>query len=213
MFTGLIEETGILKKKLQVGGGYQFTISAKEILKNLQIGDSININGTCQTVTSFDNETFSAVAVEETLKKTNLGSLQINDIVNLESSLTLNKKLGGHIVLGHVDCVGAVAGIKKLQTSNLVKVEYPKEFSKYLINVGSIAVNGISLTVAEFDDKTFTVSVIPHTWDATSFSKLSVGSKVNLEFDVLGKYVEKLINRAPESKGITADKLKELGFL
>jgi riboflavin synthase len=213
MFTGLIEETGILKKKTSSGGGTNLTIAAKVIMNNLAIGDSININGTCQTVVSFDRETFTVTAVEETLKKTNLGSLQINEAVNLESSLTLNKKLGGHIVLGHVDGTGAIAGIKKLQTSYLVKVSYPKEFAKYLINVGAVAVNGVSLTVAEFDDKTFTVSVIPHTWDATNFGKLAAGAKVNLEFDVLGKYVERILGLSKEDKGLTEGRLKELGFL
>lgn len=213
MFTGLIEETGILKKKIPSGGGFNLTISAKVIMKNLEIGDSININGTCQTVVAFDRETFTVTAVEETLKKTNLGSLQINEIVNLESSLTLNKKLGGHIVLGHVDDCGVITGIKKLQTSYLVKVSYPKEYAKYIINVGAIAVNGVSLTVAEFDDKTFTVSIIPHTWEAANFCTLAAGSKVNLEFDVLGKYVERILGLSKKDEGLTEGRLKELGFL
>jgi riboflavin synthase len=210
MFTGLIEEMGSVKNVSSFGGGVRLTIEAKSILKDIRNGDSININGACQTVVAFDDKSFSVEAVEETLKKTNLGLLKTGTKVNLESSLTLNKKLGGHFVLGHVDSTGKITSIEKLSSSILVSISYPAKFSNYVINVGSITVNGISLTIARFNNNTLTVSVIPHTWQETNLQFLKVGDQVNLEFDVLGKYVAKILGK--EESGITDDWLKDLGY-
>lgn len=211
MFTGLIEEVGKIKKLQSYGGGLRISVSAKIVLHNMQIGDSININGVCQTVVSFDKNLFEVEAVEETLKKTSFGKLKLNDLVNLESSLTLNKKLGGHFVLGHTDTTGTITKIKKLSASNLITIKYPKEYSKFIIDVGSIAIDGISLTVAEFDENIFTISVIPHTWKSTDLSEKKVGDIINLEFDVLGKYVARLLGKDKQEK-ITEDWLRELGY-
>lgn len=211
MFTGLVEEIGIVKNIKPLGNGREITISSKEINKELKLGDSINVNGVCQTVEKFDEKSFSVTAVEETLKKTNLGSLKVNDKVNLESSLTMSKKLGGHFVLGHIDTTGIISKIEKLTTSWNLTVNYPKEFSKFLINVGSIAIDGVSLTVAENSETNFSVAIIPHTWDYTIFHTKKTGDSVNLEFDVLGKYVDRILNSKEKSE-LTLDRLRDLGY-
>ncbi|MCX6151612.1 MAG: riboflavin synthase [Ignavibacteriales bacterium] len=211
MFTGLIEEVGKVKKVQQLGGGLKISISSITILNDLNIGDSININGACQTVVNFNKESFDVEAVEETLKKTNLAKLKLNNNVNLERSLTLNKKLGGHFVLGHVDTTGKILTIKKLSTSYLVSVSCQKEYLQYLINVGSIAVEGISLTVANYNKNSFTVSIIPHTWKHTNLADKKIGEDVNLEFDVLGKYVARILSNGKKEK-LTVDWLQELGY-
>ena len=211
MFTGLIEETGKIKLLKPFGDGIKISISSKVVLRDTQVGDSININGVCLTVIGFNKDLFEVEAVEETLKKTNLGRLKINDKLNLERSLTLNKKLGGHFVLGHVDATGRITGIKKLSSSNIVTVSYPKEFSNYIINVGSIAVDGISLTIAGYNENQFSVSIIPHTWQSTNLSARKTGDEVNLEFDVLGKYVARLLGKDTQGK-ITEEWLRDLGY-
>ncbi|RJP65095.1 MAG: riboflavin synthase [Ignavibacteriales bacterium] len=210
MFTGLIEEVGSVKSVNTFGGGIKLTIEAKNILNDIKTGDSININGACQTVVSFDEKSFTVETVEETLKKTNLGFLISGSKVNLESSLTLNKKLGGHFVLGHVDSTGKITSVEKLSSSILVSISYPVKFSNYIINVGAITVNGVSLTIARFNKNAFTVSIIPHTWQETNLQFLKVGDEVNLEFDILGKYVAKILGK--EESGITDDWLKNLGY-
>lgn len=195
MFTGLIEETGLIKNKISLGGGIKLIINASKVMDNLSIGDSINISGACQTVIEKNKNSFSVEAVEETLKKTNFSKLRIGDRVNLERSMKAENMFGGHFVLGHIDTVGKIREIKKLTTSYLINIQFPKEFSKYLINVGSVAVEGISLTIAELKNDFFTVSIIPHTMKETNLSFKKTGDEVNLEFDVLGKYVEKILSQ------------------
>ena len=192
MFTGLIEEVGTLKSKTPKVLGVKLYFEAGKILDGIQIGNSISVNGVCLTTVEFDSKGFSVEAIEETLKKSNLGDLEIGDRVNLERPLKANARLGGHFVLGHVDTTGKVEEIKVLTNSHYVKFSYPKEFSKFLISVGSVAIDGVSMTVADLKDNTFSVGIIPHTWEETVFSKKKVGDMVNLEFDVLGKYVIKL---------------------
>jgi len=211
MFTGLVEEIGSVKNIQSIGGGKKITLSSESAAANASIGESINVNGVCQTVVDLGKNYFAVEAVEETLKKTNLAHLKINDKVNLESSLTLAKKLGGHFVLGHIDTTGNVLDIKKISSSFLMKVKYPEEFQKYIIHVGSIAVDGVSLTVADFADNVFTISVIPHTWENTNFKFRKISDVVNLEFDVLGKYVDRMINKKAASN-LTEDRLKDLGY-
>lgn len=211
MFTGLVEETGTVKSVKSLSGGIEISVNAGIVLEGLQTGDSININGACQTVTEFDKNSFKVTAVEETLKKTNLGKLKAGSKVNLERSLTMNKRLGGHFVMGHVDTVGKILEIRKLSSSYLLEVSYPKEFGKYIINVGAIAIEGISLTIAEFTDRSLTVSLIPHTWASTNLSDKARGMEVNLEFDVLGKYVAKILSK-DEGSGITEEWIKQNGF-
>jgi riboflavin synthase len=193
MFTGLIEEKGTLVNKLKTGDGYRLEIKAQKILEDTEIGSSISVNGCCLTVVEKKSDTVSMDTIEETLKKTNLGDLNIGDRVNLERPLKANARLGGHFVLGHVDTKGEVVEIKELSNSHFMKVRFPQEFSQYLIYVGSVAIDGVSMTVAELKDNVFGIGIIPHTWQETVFSTKKIGSTVNLEFDVLGKYVERIM--------------------
>jgi riboflavin synthase len=194
MFTGLIEETGIVKKMKRDGGSVIFTIQSKKTLKGLAIDHSIAINGVCLTVIKRTKTTFDVQAVEETLKKTTIGTLVVGSLVNLERSLLPNERLGGHFVLGHVDGTGTITGIEPRESSWMFWIKVPRKFSRYLIPVGSIAVNGVSLTIAELKGNIFGVSIIPHTMEVTTFRFLKPRDAVNLEFDMLGKYVERLLS-------------------
>lgn len=199
MFTGLVEEKGKLINKIKTGDGYQLVIAASKIMEDLGIGSSISVNGCCLTVVKKDGNNFSVDTIEETLKKTNLGSLKINDNVNLERPLKADARLGGHFVLGHVDTKGEVVEIKELSNSHFLTIRYPDDFKKYLIYVGSVAIDGVSMTVAQLAGNTFSVGIIPFTWQETIFSNKKVGDTVNLEFDVLGKYVERIMSAKAES--------------
>jgi riboflavin synthase len=193
MFTGLVEETGTVLNKTAIGDGYQLSFKADAVMSDLQLGSSIAINGCCLTVVKLGENSFSVDTIEETLKKTNLGKLQNGQRVNLERSLKADARLGGHFVLGHVDTTGTVEGIKELSTSHFLTISFPESFGKYLIYVGSVAIDGVSMTVAEIKDNTFSVGIIPHTWKETIFSDKKPGDTVNLEFDVLGKYVDRIM--------------------
>jgi riboflavin synthase len=212
MFTGLVEEIGKVFKLKRLGSGIEYSIKCEKVLKNLEVGDSISVNGVCQTVTKFDENSFTVFAVEETLNKTTLKKLKINDIVNLETSLTLNKKIGGHLVYGHVDTVGKIININKSPNEILLTVEFDREFNKYVIHVGSIAIDGVSLTIAKLSDNSITVAIIPHTWTNTIFKTKIVGDLVNLEFDFIGKYVEKQLSQTSQKSNVTIDWLREHGF-
>jgi riboflavin synthase len=204
MFTGLIEEKGFIKEKIKTGDGIRFVLSAKRIMDDLKIGDSVAVNGVCLTVVKRENDTFSVDTIEETLKKTNLGSTKLKDPVNLERPLKANARLGGHFVLGHVDTTGTVKQVKELSNSHFVTIFFPRGYQKYLIPVGSIAIDGVSMTVAALGKDEFSVGVIPHTWEETIFANKRIGDTVNLEFDVLGKYIVQLTEQG-EVKSFTSD--------
>ena len=193
MFTGLVEEKGKLKEKIPTGDGFQFVIEAKIVMKDLQIGSSIAVNGCCLTVVRINGKTFAVDTIEETLNKTNLGVLKQGMNVNLERPLAADARLGGHFVLGHIDTTGKVEDVKELSNSHWLTISFPEKFRQYLIYVGSVAIDGVSMTVAELKDKSFSVGIIPHTWKETIFTDKKVGDTVNLEFDVLGKYVERIM--------------------
>ncbi len=193
MFTGLVEEKGILKEKIPTEEGFQFLIEAKIIMKDLQIGSSVAVNGCCLTVVKIDGNTFAVDTIEETLNKTNLGVLKQGMNVNLERPLAADARLGGHFVLGHIDTTGKVEDVKELSNSHWLTISFPEKFKQYLIYVGSVAIDGVSMTVAELKDKSFSVGIIPHTWKETIFADKKIGDTVNLEFDVLGKYVERIM--------------------
>ncbi len=198
MFTGLVEEKGKLINKIKTGDGFRLVIKADKVLEDTQIGSSISVNGCCLTVVEMKNDSVAMDTIEETLKKTNLGELYIGDPVNLERPLKADARLGGHFVLGHVDTKGEVVEIKELSASHFMKIRFPEEFKQYLIYVGSVSIDGVSMTVAELKDNVFGVGIIPHTWEETVFSTRKPGSTVNLEFDVLGKYVERIMeNKEP----------------
>jgi riboflavin synthase len=193
MFTGLIEEIGTIKTISPLGGGMTLEVTAKKILDDVKVDDSISIEGVCQTVVSVSNSSFVVEAVEETLRKTNFNKLSIGKKVNLERAMKLSDRLGGHLVQGHADCTGTIRQIRRETTGILIQVAYPSEFARYLVRTGSVCVNGVSLTVARLDGASFTVSIIPHTFNNTTFQFLRNGEAVNLEFDIIGKYLEKLI--------------------
>jgi len=193
MLTGSVEEVGKIDNIIQRGKARIFTVRSKKLIKEIKIGDSIAINGVCLTVFERQTDRFKVEAVEETIKKTNLGDLKTGDLVNLELSLKLEERLGGHIVLGHVDTTGTIKSIKKLKNSWIFEIEFPEKFGRYIISEGSIAVDGISLTVAELDANRFKVSIIPFTWENTNLKFRKVGDRVNLEFDFFGKYVERFL--------------------
>ncbi len=200
MFTGLVEEKGKLKDKIATGDGFQFVIEAKLIIDDLKIGSSIAVNGCCLTVVKIDGNTFAVDTIEETLNKTNLGVLKEGMNVNLERPLAAEARLGGHFVLGHIDTTGKVEDVKELSNSHLLTISFPENFKQYLIYVGSVAIDGVSMTVAELKNNSFSVGIIPHTWKETIFADKKIGDTVNLEFDVLGKYVERIMENKSEGE-------------
>lgn len=209
MFTGLVQEIGKIVKIKKVGGGIRLTTGAPKSTSDLSVNDSVAINGCCLTVVSKTENDFVVEAVEETLKKTNLGELTQGSFVNIELAMQLHDRLGGHLVLGHVDATGAVVSVKKMDNSWLFDVRIPAAFLHYVIPVGSIAIDGVSLTVARIQNDQITVSIIPHTFENTTFQFLKAGSLVNLEFDVIGKYIERLtMNKST----LTPDNLREWGY-
>jgi len=215
MFTGIIQELGTISDIKRTGGGSRIEVRAKQTATHAMVNDSVCVNGACQTVIARSSDTFAVEAVEETLAKTTLGTFRPLQKVNLELPLRLSDRLGGHLVQGHVDGVGTVAVIEKQANSWLVTIELPPEFMRYVIPVGSIAIDGVSLTVARLNENRVTVSLIPHTLEVTTLSSFQVGQGVNVELDLLGKYIERLILRKSEEKegpGISSETLKEWGY-
>lgn len=215
MFTGIIEELGLVKSLIKKSSGADITIQCNKVLENTKIGDSIAINGCCQTVVEIFGDTFKANVSEETLSVTNFSTLKPGDVVNLERALTPQTRMGGHIVQGHVDCAGKF--IKKEQLNEFYNLyfEAPEDQSRYIVKKGSIAVNGISLTVAGVDQKVFHAAVIPHTFENTNLKFLKTYDNVNIETDILGKYVEKLLSVSDNNSESKIDEnfLKENGFM
>ncbi len=212
MFTGIITEIGTVAEVRAQGRGIRIVISAPESGKELRVNDSVSVSGVCQTVIRSDGASFEVEAVEETLKKTTLGSLKKGSAVNLELPVRLNDRLGGHLVQGHVDCVGTVRGVVKQSNSWLITIAFPEPFARSIVPVGSIAVDGISLTVASLGTDEFTVSIIPHTLEMTTIASVREGSLVNLEFDVIGKYVGRLLEGEKRESRIDEEKLRRWGY-
>ncbi|GAB5536466.1 MAG: riboflavin synthase [Rubricoccaceae bacterium] len=190
MFTGIIEEVGRVEAVTPLEGGRRLRI-ASSFASALSVDESVAVNGVCLTVVAQDASAFDAIAIEETLSKTSLGELAEGSGVNLERAVPLGGRLDGHLVQGHVDATGEVASVETLADSHVVHIRYPEAFARYLIPRGSIAIDGVSLTVARLDDLpgTFAVALIPHTWDHTTATTWTPGTRVNLEFDLVGKYV------------------------
>ncbi len=199
MFTGIIEFTGTVSKIKPLSGGLEIDIESG-LSETLDIDDSVSINGVCHTVVKKSESTFTVQSVEETLRKTAIGNLKEGDRINLEDSLTMEKKLDGHIVQGHVDTTGTIAEINHEGANWLIRVDYPEEFAGLIVPRGSISIDGISLTVARLEDDHFVVAIIPYTWEHTNLSSKKEGDAVNLEFDVLGKYVQRQIQIAAKTK-------------
>lgn len=192
MFTGIIKSVGRVNNIETLEGGKQISIIS-DFAEEVSVDQSISINGVCHTATACDDKTFTVQSVEETLRKTNIGDLKEGNPVNLERSLRPDQLLDGHIVQGHVDATGTIQKIKQEGTDWLFTIEYPKEHSDLIVGRGSIAIDGISLTVANERDNNFTVAIIPYTYEHTNLQSKEVGDTVNLEFDVLGKYVVKYL--------------------
>lgn len=194
MFTGIVEETGKIEKLKMLDGGREFTISCS-FAGEAHIDESISVNGVCLTVVDRDDDSFTVQCVEETLRKTSFNDIRVKDEVNLERSLTLEKAIEGHIVQGHVDTVGKIESIEIDGSDRLITISYPEEFVTYIVGRGSIAIDGISLTVAREEENRFTVAVIPYTWDFTNLKNRKTGDSLNLEFDIFGKYIVRYMEK------------------
>lgn len=194
MFTGLVEEVGTIRSISRVGDGARVEIDATTVLSDVEMGASISVNGCCLTVVEWGEHWWAADAVPETLDRTNLGALGPGDPVNLERPLAANGRYGGHVVQGHVDGTGEVRSIDELDDGSwYFTFSLPPEMASYVVEKGSIAIDGISLTVAAVTSTTFSIAIIPHTYAVTAMGRRAVGDTVNLEADVLAKYVERLV--------------------
>lgn len=212
MFTGIIEELGKIHSLEKRGDGAKIRISAKIVTKESNEGDSIAVNGVCLTALEITKNSFSADVSQETLNRSTLGSLQVGSSVNLERAVTPSTRLGGHIVQGHVDARGKFSGATQNGDFWTVRISYSKEIGQYLVYKGSISVEGISLTIANLTDDYFEIAVIPKTWQLTNLSTLKNGDAVNLEADVIAKYVERIMFYGKKKEGITMEKLIEMGY-
>ena len=200
MFTGIVEGTGIIKSMVKIkdndkAADNRIEIDLGKLSKGLEVGDSVNVNGTCLTATRILKTVAYFEVVKETMKRTALGILKVGDQVNLERSMRINDRLEGHIVLGHVDGVGKIEHIKKIPSETKMWINASKEISKYLVPKGSVALDGISFTIVDVSDTRFSVALVPHTLAVTTFKNKRKGDKVNIEADILSKYVTKLLPR------------------
>ncbi len=215
MFTGLVEEIGIVQSVLRGDKSARIVIRANRILGDVKLGDSINTNGVCLTVTDFKDNSFSVDVMAETMRKSNLKGLYPGSRVNMERALRLGDRLGGHLLSGHIDGTGSISSFNKEENAVWVTIKASPELLKYIIPRGSIAIDGISLTAAHVDEEAFKVSIIPHTKDVTTLLEKAVGNEVNLECDMVGKYIERLMNYNPQNalkSSINMEFLKSHGF-
>ena len=193
MFTGIIEEIGRVKAIVRHANSIKLTVAVKKILDDIHLGDSICTNGVCLTVTTFDDSSYTADVMPETMNRTNFKDLRINDLVNCERAMPANGRFGGHIVSGHIDGIGEISKMTRDDKAIRVKIETRPEILRYIVEKGSITIDGISLTVTDVSSFDFGVSIIEHTQDATTLTKKKIGDTVNLENDIVGKYIEKFV--------------------
>lgn len=212
MFTGIIEEVGTVCKISKGAHSAVLTVSAKEILSDVRQGDSIAVNGVCLTVTSFTDATFSTDVMHETIKRSYLLNLRPGSSVNLERAMPVQGRFGGHIVAGHIDGTGVISSIKKDDRAVWYTIRADKSILRYIVEKGSIAVDGISLTVVRVSGTEFCISVIPHTAERTTLAQKRVGDTVNLENDCLGKYIEKFLVVPELHSGVTKELLTKAGY-
>lgn len=214
MFTGIIEEVGKVADIRNTFTVSSIRISAEKVLEGTEVGDSIATNGVCLTVAELGEGFFVADTMPETLKRSSLGKLRIGSPVNLERALKLDSRLGGHIVTGHIDGTGNVLSVTKDTNAYVIRIGASRDILRYVVEKGSIAIDGISLTVAAVTASDFTVSIIPHTFESTDLSDKTVGSEVNLECDIIGKYVEKMVSsEASSEEPVSLSFLAENGFV
>lgn len=212
MFTGIIEEIGTIKNITRHQTSVRFVIQAHKIVDDIKVDDSIAVNGACLTAVETGKDYFAVDAVTETLNKTTLLLLKQGSLVNLERALRLQDRLGGHLVQGHVDGIATIQQIMKSAEGGILTIQIPLNIVQYTIPKGSIAIDGVSLTIAEKKDDLLTVAIIPHTLKQTIFQYKNSGDKINIEVDFLAKYVEQFVNRADTKNKITLDWLKQQGF-
>lgn len=217
MFTGIVEEIGTITHIKNGVKSSKLIINCNKVLETTEIGDSICTNGVCLTVTNINKGTFEADVMSETIRKSNLNTLKIGSKVNLERALSLSTRLGGHLVSGHIDGTGYIKDLKKEDTAIWITIKTSVDILRYIVYKGSITIDGISLTIAYVDNDVFKVSIIPHTLQQTILSSKNIGDSVNLECDMIGKYVEKLLGISnsdkQQSNNINETFLKENGFI
>ena len=199
MFTGIIEETGTVQRLQPRGRALQIQIAADRVMRQLEVDESISVNGVCLTVTSKASGYFEVDVVQETLGKTSLGEIRQGTVVNLERAMRLSDRVGGHLMQGHVDCIGTVSAHISQPGATLLSIRLPVHKMKYTISEGSIALDGVSLTIAKREGTTVTVALIPHTLKKTTLSERRVGDKVNVEVDMMGKYIENILELREEA--------------
>ncbi|MCQ2559267.1 MAG: riboflavin synthase [Clostridia bacterium] len=218
MFTGLVEELGRVRKISKGADSARISLDAQVVTRGMKLGDSVAVNGVCLTVVEFGSNFLTAQVMAETLARSNLGELQSGSRVNLERALALGDRLGGHLVSGHIDGIGSIIALEKKDIALLISLEAPDHILKYVVEKGSIAIDGISLTVTGCTSAGFQVSLIPHTAALTTLGYKKIGDTVNLEADLIGKYVERLLGRSEQNgqinkSGLNLNKLAENGFL
>lgn len=216
MFTGIVEEIGQIEGVIKSEKSARITIKAYKVLEDVKHGDSISTNGVCLTVTAFSKDKFTVDVMAETMRRSNLSSISKGTYVNLERALRAGDRLGGHMVSGHIDGTGAITAFDEEDNAVWLTIEASSDILKYIVQKGSIAIDGVSLTVAYIDDKVFKVSIIPHTKDATTLIKKKIGDIVNLECDMVGKYIEKFLSvkeQSPRKKSIDLNFLSDNGFV
>ena len=219
MFTGIVEETGTVESLKKNGVSFSMSIKADKIMDDIKVGDSIAVNGICLTATSVQRDGFTVDVMPETVKRTSLADVHAGNRVNLERAIRLDTRLGGHIVSGHIDGTGTIKEIKTEENATWITISLPDKIMKYIVEKGSVAIDGISLTVAYAAADSFKVSVIPHTKNETTILEKKIGDTVNLENDIIGKYVEKLLKPSEETDvkeaggGLTMEMLGRNGFL
>ena len=217
MFTGIIEETGFIRDLSILSEGATLTVAAKNILPGLNVGDSISVNGVCLTATQIGSNHFLCDISAETLQRSTFRHAKVGGRVNLERSILVGGRLGGHFVLGHVDDVGKLSAKEFSGAGSVMSFDFPQRLARYMVHKGSVAINGISLTISSLGMQSFEVAVIPHTFQSTNLSELRIGDPVNLEVDILGKYFERFFQlgvsqgASAESK-LTLEYLKRQGF-
>jgi riboflavin synthase len=211
MFTGIVEEMGEVRGIVRKRELLELSLKAEKVREDLKKGDSVSLNGVCLTVTNLERDTFKVEVMSETLRRTTLEELKVGDRVNLERALRANGRLGGHIVNGHIDGVGMIRSEKQKGEERIMEIVPPQEVLKYILPQGSVAVEGVSLTVGEQKNNSFTIFLIPYTLKNSNLGFKKIGDKLNLEVDILGKYIERLL-KSEKSKGITKEILKEYEY-
>ncbi|HMV49680.1 MAG TPA: riboflavin synthase [Blastocatellia bacterium] len=213
MFTGIIEELGTIRRITPARDGARLEVSARTVLADAKLGDSIAVNGVCLTVVDKGSDWFAADVSAETLRRTSLKQAQAGTRVNLERAMAASGRFGGHIVQGHVDGTGEFLNAQASGDGWVIRIGFPPELARYIVEKGSITVDGISLTVAALGDTWFEIAIIPHTWKVTNLGALARGAAVNLEVDILAKYVERMLAHHAEPKStLTLETLSELGY-